>query len=71
MSTIGTSTRTASGFSASSGGYSLLKTIEWVEGLLERRRSRIALMEMTDSQLKDIGVSRGQAFGEANRPFWK
>ena len=38
--------------------------------LLERRRSRLALLEMTDDQLKDIGVSRSEAYREANRPFW-
>jgi uncharacterized protein YjiS (DUF1127 family) len=45
--------------------------MEWLEGMMERRRSRIALMEMSEAQLKDIGVSRAEAFGEANRPFWR
>ncbi|HTV70976.1 MAG TPA: DUF1127 domain-containing protein [Rhizobiaceae bacterium] len=66
MSTIGTT-----GSHAARGSHSLLSTIEWFEGMLERRRSRIALMEMSEAQLKDIGVSRAEAFGEANRPFWK
>ena len=69
MSTI--DTRTMSRHRSSTGGYSLLRTVEWVEGVLERRRSRHALLEMSDSQLKDIGLSRAEAFGEANRPFWK
>ena len=59
------------GSSSRSGRFSLLRTIEWAEGMVERRRSRLALMEMTDAQLKDIGVSRAQAYGEAIRPFWK
>ena len=29
--------------------------------MLERRRSRLALLEMTDEQLKDIGLSRADA----------
>ncbi|MGE3305562.1 MAG: DUF1127 domain-containing protein [Rhizobiaceae bacterium] len=41
-----------------------------MEQTLERRRSRHALMQMSDDQLKDIGVSRAEAYGEANRPFW-
>lgn len=65
------STIITTGSRAARGGYSMLRTIEWVEGMLERRRSRIALMEMSEAQLKDIGVSRSDAFGEANRPFWK
>ena len=38
--------------------------------MLARRRSRRALLEMTDEQLKDIGLSRAEAHGEAYRPFW-
>ena len=50
--------------------YTLPKVIQWIENVLERRRSRLALMELTDAQLKDIGVSRAEAYGEASRPFW-
>ena len=42
----------------------------WIDALIERRRSRLALLEMTDEQLKDIGVSRGDAHREGIRPFW-
>jgi len=69
MSTISTSSR-ITGYRAPTGS-SLLRTMEWVEGMFERRRTRLALIEMTDAQLKDIGVSRAEAFGEAGRPFWK
>ena len=41
-----------------------------IEMAVERRRSRLALMELSDTQLKDIGISRSEAFREANRPFW-
>ncbi|UVC13648.1 DUF1127 domain-containing protein [Mesorhizobium onobrychidis] len=41
-----------------------------VGDLLDRRRSRLALLEMTDDQLKDIGISRCEAHREGLRPFW-
>ena len=49
---------------------SVLAAVEWVERLLERRRSRRALLEMTDEQLKDIGLSRGEARKEYMRRLW-
>jgi len=42
----------------------------WAAFLIERRRTRIALLEMTDDQLKDIGISRCDAHREGIRPFW-
>ena len=42
----------------------------WIGRLLEKRRSRLALLEMTDEQLKDIGLSRGQAHSEYMRHLW-
>ena len=41
-----------------------------IDALVERRRGRLALLEMTDEQLRDIGVSRGDAHSEGIRPFW-
>ncbi|MBN9551235.1 MAG: DUF1127 domain-containing protein, partial [Alphaproteobacteria bacterium] len=38
---------------------------------LERRRGRLALMEMTDEQLKDIGISRCDAHREGIRSIWE
>ena len=35
------------------------------------RRSRAALARLTDAQLKDIGITRHQAWSETNRPFWE
>ncbi len=51
-------------------GLTLLGMVEWIEHRLERRRSRIALLELNDAQLKDIGLSRSQAHQEAYRPIW-
>lgn len=44
--------------------------IGWMNGRMEKRRSRKALLELTDDQLKDIGLSRGEAYSEAARPLW-
>ncbi|RWN99642.1 DUF1127 domain-containing protein [Mesorhizobium sp.] len=41
-----------------------------IGNLLDRRRSRLVLLEMTDDQLKDIGISRADAHREGLRPFW-
>jgi uncharacterized protein YjiS (DUF1127 family) len=41
--------------------------VGWVAWQLEKRRGRRALLEMTDDQLKDIGLSRGEAHGIAAR----
>lgn len=38
--------------------------------LRERRRSRLALFDLNDQQLEDIGISRAEALKEAGRPFW-
>ncbi|BCG88836.1 hypothetical protein MesoLj113c_49460 [Mesorhizobium sp. 113-3-9] len=43
----------------------------WIDHLLERRRTRLALLEMTDDQLKDIGISRCDAHREGIRRFWE
>lgn len=48
----------------------LMRVVSIIEGAVERRRSRLALMELSDVQLKDIGISRSEAYREANRPFW-
>lgn len=50
----------------------VLKSIaRQIDRMLERRRSRLALLEMTDEQLKDIGVSRCDAHREGIRPLWE
>ncbi len=54
---------------ASRGSF-LLRVIAMIEMAAERRRSRHALLELSDDMLKDIGISRSEAYREANRPFW-
>jgi uncharacterized protein YjiS (DUF1127 family) len=68
MSTFATSRSDIS--MRSSRGSPLMRVISMIEMVVERRRSRLALMELSDVQLKDIGISRSEAFREANRPFW-
>ena len=51
--------------------------IRWVRRAIERllrwralARERRALLELDDHMLKDIGISRHDAWLEARRPFW-
>lgn len=37
----------------------------------QRRRTRRALGQLSDHQLRDIGLSYGAATTEARRPFWQ
>jgi uncharacterized protein YjiS (DUF1127 family) len=39
--------------------------------LKQRHRTRLQLLELTDEQLKDIGISRTEANQEANKGFWE
>ena len=41
--------------------------VGWVAWQLEKRRGRRALLELNDDQLKDIGLSRGEAHGISAR----
>lgn len=62
-----------SGFSGFCRRVTVLMTSSatWLGRALERRRSRLALLEMTDDQLKDIGVSRSDAYREGMRSFFE
>ena len=51
---------------------------EWLESLREvlatwtsRSRERNLLAQMSDADLKDIGVSRYDAMMEIQKPFWR
>jgi uncharacterized protein YjiS (DUF1127 family) len=37
----------------------------------DRARERRALMQLSDHMLRDIGISRAEAQGEAAKPFWR
>lgn len=47
------------------------RAISWIVEREEKRLSRLALAELTDDQLADIGVTPAEAKGEASQPFWK
>ena len=42
----------------------------WLLRSLEVRRSRLGLDTLTESQLRDIGLTRGQVGAETGRAFW-
>jgi uncharacterized protein YjiS (DUF1127 family) len=61
-------TFTRSAPSARQSARGLLVTLErWAE----RRRQRRALLELSDSLLKDIGLSHADAWQEGRKPFWR
>jgi uncharacterized protein YjiS (DUF1127 family) len=80
MSTIDTIRRDvfSSGPSAAAGfsprlprlGWLIVKMLDGLEAMAQKHRSRRLLLELTDEQLKDIGISRADAEREAGRPFW-
>jgi uncharacterized protein YjiS (DUF1127 family) len=37
----------------------------------DRARERRSLLELSDHMLRDIGISRAAAHGEAAKPFWR
>ncbi len=53
-------------------GYALLLTLLDRPALWrERRRQRLALGQLDDRMLKDIGLSRADILAETSRPFWR
>jgi uncharacterized protein YjiS (DUF1127 family) len=46
------------------------RVVVWIVAREEKRLSRIALSELTDDQLADIGVTPAEARREAAQPFW-
>jgi uncharacterized protein YjiS (DUF1127 family) len=52
-------------------GGPLLAGLGLVEGWLERRRQRRALLSLGEPMLKDIGLSRADVAGEAGKWFWQ
>lgn len=51
-------------------GFTLRSVLRRVETWLGKRRSRLALLQLTDEQLRDVGISRDEARREGLRPFW-
>ena len=49
----------------------LLRGMEMIDAWCARARGRRALLEMSDAMLKDIGLSRADAWREGREPFWR
>jgi uncharacterized protein YjiS (DUF1127 family) len=45
----------------------LLMIFAWTDLRIEKRRRRLALLRLTDEQLKDIGLSRDEIDGRIDR----
>lgn len=46
------------------------RLMRWLARCIERRRTRMTLLELTDAQLADIGISRCDAYREGIRSFY-
>ncbi|MGN7770687.1 DUF1127 domain-containing protein [Phyllobacterium sp. 22552] len=44
--------------------------LNWFSLAMMKRRTRIHLSELTDDQLRDIGISKREARREVERSFW-
>ncbi|MCR4266277.1 DUF1127 domain-containing protein [Nitratireductor sp. ZSWI3] len=51
-------------------GTALVAMVRYIDGRMRKRRSRRQLLDLTEEQLRDIGISRSQALREGWRPFW-
>lgn len=47
-----------------------LNLMRWLSRCIERRRTRLSLLDLTDEQLSDIGISRCDAYREGIRSFY-
>jgi uncharacterized protein YjiS (DUF1127 family) len=51
------------------------KTAAWIAEIgmtwLDRVRQRRRLSELSDHMLRDIGLTRADAWAEADKPFWR
>lgn len=51
--------------------HALDRALELLVTWHERSRQRSHLLELDGSLLDDIGLNRGDAIGEAMKPFWR
>ena len=49
----------------------LLAVLDRIDGWVERRGQRLTLAELTEAQLKDVGLSPADVAREAAKPFWQ
>jgi len=50
------------------GAKALYKQLKLMASRAQQRRQ---LLNLSDEQLDDIGITRAQVFEEVNKPFWK
>jgi uncharacterized protein YjiS (DUF1127 family) len=55
----------------SAAQHALVRAVETISAWHDRARQRRALMALSNQMLRDIGISRAEAQGEATRPFWR
>lgn len=53
------------------GRSTLLRAVEAVERWTERHRQRRALLDLPETTLHDIGLSKADVYAEATKPFWR
>ncbi|MEH3023853.1 MAG: DUF1127 domain-containing protein [Pseudomonas oryzihabitans] len=58
--------KTSSGWQAR-----LIRLSAWLSRALEVSRQRRALYRLDDAALSDLGLSRADAWQEADKPFWE
>jgi uncharacterized protein YjiS (DUF1127 family) len=49
----------------------IVRLTDTVQSWHERARQRRTLMALSDHSLKDIGLSRADAWAESAQPFWR
>lgn len=57
--------------SRAAGRIVVLRMLAVIGAWAERRRQRRALAELPRHLLRDVGLSPGDAWAEARKPFWR
>lgn len=47
------------------------RMLAWIGAAMERRAGRAQLAVLDARMLRDIGVTREEAFAESRKPFWR
>jgi uncharacterized protein YjiS (DUF1127 family) len=58
-------------FAMRRSGHAVGRALELGQTWLERSRQRRQLAELGDYMLRDIGITRAEAWFEADKPFWR
>jgi uncharacterized protein YjiS (DUF1127 family) len=49
----------------------LLAALDRIDGWVDRRGQRLTLAELTEAQLKDVGLTAADVARETAKPFWQ